>query len=326
MIKRLNGIRVELEKLKNSGIIRGELTGFKSLDEFYSIKQGSYTTVLGSPTHGKSEFIFELLMNQSIEFGKRHLIYSPETGSVEEIFAELIHKYTKKDFYYWNKNGHSEQDFYKAADWIDWHFLIVDSDEKAYTLAELFEFVLKYEKAHPGEDKISCIMAEPYNEIRHEMGTTRQDLYIEELMGEVRRFCKKYKKHLFLSIHPTDQPLVNHERGAYYPKPLPRQAAGGQALYRKAMAWITLWRPPVFLEENGVPYQENEVIVSIDKAKPKRVCVKGVCHLYFEWDINRYYEYAFGDKLYAFEHKAKVTDPNEGFQPNRNYEQQKDLF
>lgn len=322
MIKRLPDIRESLEKLKNTGIVRGELTGFKCLDEFYTVKQGSYTTVLGSPTHGKSEFIFELLINQSLKFGKRHLIYSPETGSVEEIFAELIHKYSKKDFYYWNKNGHTDLEFNNAAEWIDWHFLIVDSDEKAYTLGELFEFVLDYEKSHPDEQKLSCVMAEPYNEIKHEMGAQRQDLYIEELMGEVRRFCKKYKKHLFLSIHPTDQPLVPHEKGAYYPKPLPRQAAGGQALYRKAMAWITLWRPPVFLEDAGVPYFENEVVVTIDKAKPKRVCFKGKCSLFFQWDLNRYYEYSLGEKRYAFEHEAEEKEVYK-LEPNRNYEQSK---
>lgn len=318
MIKRLNDISEELEKLRTNGIVRGELTGFACLDELYTVKQGSYTTVLGSPTHGKSEFIFEILMNQSLQYGKRHLIYSPETGSVAEIFAELIHKFTRKDFYKWKEYGHKEDEYYRAAEWIDYHFLVVDSDEKAYTIAELFDYALKYEKEHSEEAKISCIMAEPYNEIRHDMGTLRQDLYIEELIGEVRRFCKKNKKHLFLSIHPTDQPLTVTDKGSYYPMPLPRQAAGGQALFRKAMAWITLWRPPVFLEEDGVPYQENEVVVRIDKAKPKRVCVKGSCRLYFDWKQNRYYEFFNGDDSYAFEHiLLRQVNP---IQPSKQFE------
>lgn len=308
MIKRLADIKDELEKLRASGIVRGELTGFSCLDKFYTVKQGSYTTVLGSPTHGKSEFIFELLVNQSVKYGKRHLVYSPETGSVEEIFAELIHKISKLDFYKWKEYGYSESTYQTTVEWIDWHFLIVDSDERAYSIRELFDMVSNYEKDHLNEDKISCIMAEPYNEIKHEMGVTRQDLYIEELIGDVRRFCKKNKKHLFLSIHPADQPLTTVAAGSYYPRPLPRQAAGGQALYRKAMAFITLWRPPTFLEENGIPYQENEVVVTIDKAKPKRVCFKGSCRLYFQWKENRYYEYYLGKQSYAFGHVETVKN------------------
>lgn len=312
MIKRLKDFEATLEKLRKSGIVRGELTGFNCLDQLYTVKQGSYTIILGSPTHGKSEFIFELLLNQSIKFGKRHLIYSPETGSVEEIFAELIHKFTRKDFYTWLTMGRDEKEYQKAKEWLDYHFLIVDSDERAYTLIELFAFADKYEKEHPNEDKISCIMAEPYNEIKHEMTAefgTRQDLYIENLMGEARRYCKKNKKHLFLSIHPTDQPIVQTKDGNYYPCPLPRQAAGGQALYRKAMAWITIWRPPTFLEENGIPYQDNETVVNIDKAKPKRVCVKGSCRLFLDWkEANRYYEYFEGKQCFAFDHEKSAIE------------------
>lgn len=317
MIKRIPQIEIELEALREKGLQRGDNTGFECLDALYSLKQGSYTIFLGAPGHGKSELLFEILLNQSVRYGKRHLIYSPETGSVPEIVAELIHKYTYKQFYKSVGYGITDQEYYTALNWIDHHFLIVDSDEQAYSFKELFEMVHQFEKDNRGET-INCIMAEPYNELKHDMKdyNGRQDLYIEDMMGDVRRFCKKFNRHVLMSIHPAHQQKVEENGIRFYPMPTAREAAGGQALLRKAMTWINLWRPPVgLLNDDGMPYQENEVIVTIEKAKPKGVSFKGTCTLYFDWKRNRYYEIKDGKELYAFQHENGIQRlmPSEEF-------------
>lgn len=317
MIKRVSDISNELEALRKSGIQRGDNTGFECLDSLYSIKQGSYTIFLGAPGHGKSELEFELLLNQATRFGKRSLIYSPETGSVAEIIAELIHKVTLKPFFKTSSYSADETEYYTALNWIDHHFLIVDSDEQAYSFQDLFAMVLSYEKDNRGET-IHFIMAEPYNELKHDMANFygRQDLYIEDMMGDVRRFCKKYNKHVFMSIHPAHQQKVEENGIRYYPMPTAREAAGGQALLRKAMTWINIWRPPMGLEhpETG-PYRDNELIITIEKAKPKGVSVKGTCTLFFDWKRNRYYEEKNGVPFYAFHHEKgqSVLMPSEEF-------------
>ena len=316
MIKRIPQITNELEALRAKGLQRGDDTGFECLNALYSIKQGSYTIFLAAPGHGKSELEFELLINQSMKYGKRSLIYSPETGSVPEIVAELVHKYTYKPFY--NKNGYGvgDKEYFEALNWIDHHFLIVDSDEQSYSMLELFEMVKTFEKENPGE-KIDCIMAEPYNELKHDMKeyNGRQDLYIEDLFGEVRRFCKKNNKHVFISFHPAHQQKLDEHGIRYYPMPSAREAAGGQAALRKAMTWINMWRPPVGLVGENGPYKENEVIITIEKAKPKGVSVKGTCTLYFDWKRNRYYEDKDGTPFYAFHHEKgqSVLMPSEEF-------------
>ena len=308
MIKTFSDIQVDLEGLRNNGIVRGNDTGFACLDKLYSIKQGSYTIILGAPTHGKSELIMEMCLNQAIQYGKITLLCTPETGNVAEIFAELIHKYTGKSVYKSHFNHLEDKEFYPAADWINHHFLIVDSDERSNSIPELFEYCLKWQKEN--NQRIDLIVAEPYNEIRHDMEKygTRQDLYIEDLMGQVRLFCKKHNKHFFLSVHPSSQQAISKGGVTYYPIPLPREAAGGQALYRKAMTWITIWRPAKGLtDSSGWEYKENEVVVSIDKAKPKGVSTKGTCSLFFEWRKNRYYEDINGDESYAWDHLNNKT-------------------
>lgn len=284
------------------GTPKGEATGFLCLDGLYSIKQGSFTFILAAPHHGKSEFAFELIFNQASKYGKKTLVYSPETGSVEDIYAEFIHKYTGKPFYKSIPGSVDDKELHAAINHIDEYFSIVDSDEKAYSFKDLTDLVT--------DEKI--ILSDPYNELKHDMSEygTRQDLYIEDLCGEVRRYCKRNKKHWILTLHPASQHVVVEKSGLrYYPMPMAREAAGGQALLRKAMTWINMWRPPVdFQNENGLPYKENEVIVSIEKAKPKGVGKRGQVSLFFDWHRNRYYEGYVGQERYAFEHEKGYTE------------------
>lgn len=302
MIVKYTNIEKALTDMRDHGHPRGENTGFECLDRLYSIKQGTYTFILAPPHHGKSEFAFELCFNQALKYGKKSLVYSPETGSVEDIYAEFIHKYTGKPFYKSLPGYVEDKEYFQAVNYIDEYFSIVDSDERAYGFKDLTELVT--------DEKI--LLTDPYNELKHDMTEfgSRQDLYIEDLCGEIRRYCKKNKKHWMLTLHPAHQAIVSECGLRYYPMPMAREAAGGQALLRKAMTWINMWRPPEGLNDDfGRPHPENVVLINIEKAKPKGVSTKGQTQLYFDWKLNRYYE---GNGLYAFDHeKVKLNTLNE---------------
>lgn len=316
MLTSIKSRTANLEKLREIGIIRGEDTGFLCLDKLYSVKQGTFTIIYSEPTHGKSEFSFEMCFNQAEKFGKRSLICTPETGTVDEIIAEMIHKYTGKRIYRTEYVQLSDLDFNMAMEWLNYHFILVDTDEKSYSIPDLFDMADEWEKSNPGEG-IDIIMGEPYNELNHDKMAdfgSRQDLYIEDLMGNLRRSCRKKNKlgrlrHFILTIHPSGSATpVTKDGITYYPKPLPRQAAGGQALYRKAMTWITLWRPPEkYKDQYGQDCKDNEVHIFIDKAKPKGVSTRGMCKLFLNWNKNRYYENNWGVDFYAFQQPIGTT-------------------
>lgn len=298
MIKKYKHIEQSLNTLRDVGIPRGENTGFRKLDTLYSLKQGSFTFILAPPHHGKSEFCFELILNQAIKYGKKTLIYSPETGSVEDIYSELIHKITGYPFYKSIPGSVDDQKYYQAINYIDEMFSIVDGDEKGYSFKDLTQLVT--------DEKI--IMSDPYNELIHDMTEfgSRQDLYIESLCSDIRRYCKKNNMHCLQTLHPAHQQIVNEKGFRFYPMPMARESAGGQALLRKAMTWINMWRPPSgMLNEHGYPYGENEVLVNIEKAKPKGVSTRGTISLFFDWKRNRYYEQGEYKDLYAFDHESE---------------------
>lgn len=316
MIKTILERQPELEQYRKSKITRGESTGFKELDKLWSVKQGTFTIVFSEPTHGKSEFILEACLNQAERHNKRSLIYSPETGDFNAVVAELFHKLTGKEMIKDSYFGCDDKEFYNSLASLNELFLVIDGDERSFSIKELFEMAAEWEKVNPGK-KIDIIVGEPYNELLHDMSNFggRQDLYIEDLMTELRRLCTKTKKHFFLSIHPAGSMAVTEKKVTYYPKPLPRGAAGGQALYRKAMTWITLWRPPIDLPaDNGFSYQKNEVHVFVDKAKPKGVSFKGKAIMYFDWQRNRYYEDYGTGKRYSFEHEKPEYQQADIFQ------------
>lgn len=300
MIKKYADISGKLDTIRKSGTPKGEATGFKTLDNLFTIKEGSFTFILAPPHNGKSEFSFDLLINRAHR-GEKALICSPETGGVEDIYAELIHKFTGKRIYEGDWNILSEKQYYSAINWIDHNFSIVDTEDKAFSFDELFGMVTDEKN----------ILADPMNEMNHEAAKEyggRQDLYLEDLCSKIRRYNRKNKKHTIITLHPAKQTLkeekIKGQTIRYYPMPLAREAAWGEALFRKAMTWINLWRPPVGLKHSsGRLYKDNEVIFMVEKARPKGAAKKGIDSLYFDIDRNCFYEEYDGNNCYAFQHE-----------------------
>lgn len=307
MIAKYKDIQEELDSLRRDGKPRGNDTGFMNFDEYYSIKYGSFTIILAAPHSGKSELGYEIIANQVSKFGKKCLIYSPETGSVADIYAELIHKHFGLSIFKSHKVHLEDKKYYGALAYIDDRYSIINSDDKSFSYKEILDMVTD-------ED---IIFVDPNNEVRHVMEPDhlgRQDIYIEDISAYIRRYCKKNNKHAILTMHPATQTVVfdNESKINYYPMPNARQAAGGQAWFRKAMGWINLWRPPAALKDpsTGKPFESNIVLVNIEKAKPKGIGKRGTLKLYYDWFKNRYYEDIGGFKRFAFDHEKTEQKQN----------------
>lgn len=315
MIKRLKNVAAKIEKIVENPFQRGKKTGFKCLDKLYSVKVGSFTCFHGAPHHGKSELQFEILMNLSMNYGDINVIYSPESGTAEEIMVELAHKYLKKQVVRYNPMNDvaSDLDRYAALDWVDHHFIILDDEDDeesdGYSWDRITDEVEKIEKEY--QIKVDNIMAEPYNEIIHDMKDfgSRQDMYIEYFLTMVRRYSRRKKKHVFLSFHVGKQEKQKIGNMNFYPMPKAREASGGQAALRKAMMWINLWRPPHGLKDDkGQPYLPNELLIEIEKARPKYFGYRGVCSLYLNMQMSRYYEKINGIDCFAFDHETRKDE------------------
>lgn len=300
---RLSSVATQVGDLYEKGITRGAYLGFDSLHEYYSFKPTATTYIYGSPFSGKSEFLFESLVNLSELYGMKHAIYSPESGNPAEIFAEIISKRVRKQFYQNLPNHMSETEYLREKDWVDEHFFVIEPGDKDITIEGFFESVNDIE-SHYGV-KINTTTCDPFNELKHSFAKDegRQDLYIENRLGLIRKDAFANTRHNIVLTHTADQDPVKLKDGAmYYPPASPRQLAGGQAWYRKAMNMICVWRPPAGMIDisTGTPYEENETHIIIRKYKPKGVGRLGTVKLYYDNNKNRYYEKINGgDRRYA---------------------------
>ncbi len=286
----------ELKHFAEHGLGDLKSTGIQALDEFYMIKKGYPLFVAGNPGSGKSEFIFDILMNTSILYGWKHFVYCGEGGNIEHIFNELLHKYLEKPYKY-----ATEVEKVKSEYFVNEHF-IVANHENDYTISEFYELVLKAEIEY--NIKFDTTVFDPFNDIKDEVSMFggREDKYLAYALKEARISSKKYNRTDILVNHVADvQTKIDKETGkTYLPVAQPTQWAGGRTWWRRAFVMILVYKPYSWRkDENGVPYEENEGHVIIQKFKPKGVGKKGLCRIYWDWKKNRYYCKVNGQELYS---------------------------
>lgn len=280
MIRRLNDIIDKVEYLIDHPANDTYSLGFQGLDEHYKIALGATTYIAGIPSHGKTEWLFEMLIRLSEIHGFKHFMYSPETGTAEEVYLELACKYLKKvsrenAFHRIRKN-----EFRHAIAFINEHFIVRDMEEKAPTPNELIEQVKECIKEVP----INTFTLDPWNELTHNFSEHggRQDTYLEVVLGNVRRFSRKENIHTFIIAHPRT--LIKNKEGRYDP-PTAFEFSGGATWYAKADSILCVNRPFEFSE---TLFERSYVDIIIQKAKPKKVGKKGIFEIDYDYNTGRY--------------------------------------
>lgn len=294
-----------VKELYKKGITRGVYCGFNSLDAFYTMKRGGTTYVHGEPTSGKTEYWLEKLLTTTELYGYKHVVYLPESGSKDEVVAELVSKYARKPFYKEYQDNISADELDRYLQFLNEHFIIIDPEDKSLSIEEFFQQVDLIEKELG--IRIDTTVADPWNELRHDYSEEgRQDLYIENRLGLVRANAILHNRHNCIITHcrdraPVEWSDINGKKVWHLPPPTHRDIAGGPAWYRKSMMLLGIWRPPhnVIDPATGAPFEKNEVHVIIQKFKPKGTGAKGTVKLYYDSYQNRYYEFYNGQKRYS---------------------------
>ena len=308
----------ELNKLRTSGWVKGESTGFINIDESFTLLKGYPIFFAGAPHSGKTEVVMEILLNTSVLHGWKHFVYLGENGDVEEIIADLCHKYICKPFKEQSGYAMSETERAQAEMFIGEHFVFLD-DEKDMTLTEYYEEVEMAEKEYG--IKFDTTLFDPFNDAVDEsgaMGGTHHFLNRELKM--VRKVSKANKRIDILINHIADvATIVDKDTGNAYLRPaLPNEWNGGRTWWRRGFLMLLVYRPPAWLkDENGMEYGENVSLLMVQKAKPKGIATYGsTTRLFWDWKYNRYYwKDTHGTRQFAFE----INKPKETLQPNTDF-------
>lgn len=300
-IYRAEDVRDSLNTLRSEGIKKGAWTGFDSLFDKYSMKKGSTTYIYAGAHQGKSQFGFELMVNLAQYSGWKWAVYTPETGSPTEVFAELLWVYLRKPFLVNDKVMATDEEKEEAMSFINEHFFLVDSGLQDLSIEGFYTAVETIE-----EDNFITIdgcMIDPFTEIRTDITSgVRDDIAIGQVLTKVRKHSAEKNYHTIVTVHTKHQQAKYKNGIPYVDVPTMNDIAGGMQWSRKGMMVLNVWRCPYGLEdENGVPYEQNQVKITVVKAKPKIVGNLGSVTLFYDKMKNRYYEKdSQGQPQYAY--------------------------
>ncbi len=283
---RLNDTRQRITERYKKGTRKGYHVGFKCLRNHYTVIKGHTTYITGIPTHGKSEWTWEMLMNLTKFYGWKHAIFSSETGKPEDIAIEIVKKHQKAQFDPRYHQRMEENAAYQALNEMSEHFFIIDdpnTPDKNYTPEMILETATEIIDAEGGLD---TLVIDPWNELLHDFTAHggRQDSYLEYTLGMIRRFARKMNIHIFIIIHPRT--LRRTKEGIYLP-PSAFELSGGAPWYAKADSILCTHRPMKM--EDGSD-NTNMMNLIIQKAKPKEVGHKGSVDFFYNVAKGRYYE------------------------------------
>ena len=294
-------LRDSLTTLRQEGVKKGAWTGFSSLFDKYSVKRGSTTYIYAGAHQGKSQFGFEVMMNLSEYSGWKWAVYSPETGSPTEVFAELLWVYLRKPFLVNDMVTATDEETDQAIDFINKHFYIIDSGLSDLTIEGFYTAVEQIEIRN--EIKIDGCLVDPFTEIKTDVSSgVRDDIAIGQILTKVRKHSADRDYHTIVTVHTKHQAAKYKNGVPYVDVPTMNDIAGGMQWSRKGMMVVNVWRCPFGLEdENGIPYEPNQVKITVVKAKPKIVGKLGSVTLFYDKLTNRYYERdEYGQKVFSY--------------------------
>jgi len=305
MILKIEDKLASVMNLIHTGYVRGYEMPFKCLNELYTRKLGHTTYIVGHEFNGKTEFELEIDVWLAKKYKLKTAIFTPETGSVEDIILEIAHKWCGKSLM---GNYVGENEKMKILAEVSQYFFIIHSPDDEISFDELFDSLDVFEN----ENNIFCanVVIDPFNEMKFDFNGLPRDVWLEKQLGMIRRKVRKDKRHITIITHPIESDRLYHKDGYLLP-PSRKQYAGGQAWGRKGESMICINRPPAGLDEHSNYHDENECNFIMQKAKPKGIGKIGEATLYFDWKRSAYYEFQDGRRYYAGELIEADNKPKE---------------
>jgi hypothetical protein len=292
---------------------KGKYLGFKTLHEYYSMSLGNCTDWTGYPMSGKTQVLMELLINTSMFYGWKHLIYFPDVGTNVEIIADLIHKKTGKSFNPSSNNVITNEEINRNIDWVIQHFkVLTKSDVKAkMTPIQFWDMAVQIQK-HEGLHTASI---DSWKDLTHnysDFGGYAQ--YLEYVLPYRNQIAEDNNLHLHTIIHPKLTEKVNGKRAV----PVPYDLKGGSEWFNSGKCMITVHRQDT---------THNLAEIHFNKIKPRSNGKVGSIEIWFDKDRLTYFEQNnpapnVYEKIYASPQNEVIKETNihTAIQQNVNFD------
>lgn len=241
MIVKPIDLLLDTQSLYNSGLERGNSTGWDEVDQFYTVRAGELTLVTGMPSHGKSEWLDALMVNLAKKNGYVITIFSPENHPLEMHHSKILEKYHGKHFHKGSQPRMTQQEMEDAIEWAQKHFRFVKPNDDEFTPMHIVnEAATVFGNIN---SKPKAMIIDPWNEMDHLRPSQFSETeYISHTLTMLRRYAREFNVALFLVAHPMK---LAKDKDGNYPVPRPYDISGSAHWYNKADNCIAIWRDVV---------------------------------------------------------------------------------
>ena len=183
-VYRFEDIAPRLDEYRKNGLPSGVSTGWKELDEYYTVMPGEFTVVTGAPNAGKSEFLEALLVHLASLHNWRFIMFTPENQPYERHVAKIMEKFVGSPLADGPTPKMSDKEYSWAKKWGNQHFDYIHLEDP--TLDSILECVDRAMRVAP--DMQHGFVLDPWNEIEHERpkGLSETE-YISWALSKIRR-------------------------------------------------------------------------------------------------------------------------------------------
>lgn len=227
----------EIDRLYNEGVQRGAATGWKSLDEYYTVRLGELTVITGVPNSGKSNWVDALLVNLAETQGWKFAIFSPENQPLENHASRLMEHHSRLPFRDGPTPRMGVDRVRLEEEWLGAHvqFMLPD-DESDWSV----EWILKTAAVLVRRTGINGLVIDPWNEIeQHRPKGMTETEYVSQCLRQIRQFGRRTKTHIFVVAHPAK---MYRDKSGKYPVPSLYDISGSAHWRNKADNGIVVYR------------------------------------------------------------------------------------
>ena len=280
MIVSHDEIKAEVAKLYESGgLPKGDGTGWKCIDDLYTVGLCQWTLLTGMPGSGKSEWLDAMMVNLAKKGGWKFVIFSPENWPLALHHSKIIEKYVGKPFNPGPTDRLTPDDLEKAEEWMRGKFYFA-KPPKPNIVSILNEANRIADEANLPSHKTGIVI-DPWNQLEHHRtpGFSETE-YVSSALSEVIQWVRERGCHLWLVAHPSK--LQRNKEGKL-PVPTPHDVSGSAHFWNKADNCITVWR-------DQADYQNQDVHIHVQKVRFKHIGRIGVSILKYDRVTGRYNE------------------------------------
>jgi twinkle protein len=234
------------------GVVTQEWKEFDKLIKWFL---GQLTVVTGIPSHGKSNFVDNLIVHLARNNGWKTAVFSPENPTHEMWVIRLLEIATGQSFF-----GSSRIEIEKIKPMIDtlskYFFLINPSEE--FTL----DIVLATMRSLIRKHGVNVLVIDPWNnlEVRSKAGESETS-YTARILVKLRTFARQMGVHIILIAHPRKMSKL---LDGTYEIPTAYDISGSAHFYNVADNIMSVYRE--FLSEDS---DRSTTHVHIQKVKTK---------------------------------------------------------